>query len=202
MTIGGPFGEWDELDFLAAGGMLVMAVSPSPIAVIAVMCSQWRGRLMARALPRALMITLYRYGRPCRRGVGEGNGGGTVFGADSTFTAAAGQATAPIVVTGAATLITDTTATLNGTVNPAGSATTYQFQYGLTTAYGSTTTAASAGSGFTAVPESASLTGLTLGTVYHFRVTATNAAGTSNGADATFTTSGGKPTSDGKPVKK
>jgi hypothetical protein len=33
MTIGGPFGEWDELDFLAAGGMLVVAGSLAALLV-------------------------------------------------------------------------------------------------------------------------------------------------------------------------
>ena len=121
------------------------------------------------------------------------NSGGTANGADATFTTFSvppppTPTPAPIVVTGAATNIGDTTATLNGTVNPNGSDTTYQFQYGLTTAYGNTTTSTSAGNGFTAVPVSAALTGLSASTVYHFRVTATNAGGTANGEDATFTT--------------
>ena len=121
------------------------------------------------------------------------NGGGTANGADATFTTFLVPPTptptpTPIVVTGVASNIGDTTATLNGTVNPAGSDTTYQFEYGLTTSYGSTTSITSAGSGFTAVPVSAALTGLSAGTVYHFRLTATNAGGTANGADATFTT--------------
>ena len=42
----------------------------------------------------------------------------------------------PTVTTGAVTSIGDTSAVLNGTVNPNGAATTYQFQWGLTTAYG------------------------------------------------------------------
>lgn len=33
MKIDGPFGEWDELDFLAAGGMLVMAGSLAALLV-------------------------------------------------------------------------------------------------------------------------------------------------------------------------
>ncbi len=121
------------------------------------------------------------------------NSGGTVNGLDGSFTAGISDTIPPIVVTGVASNIGDTTATLNGTVNPAGSATTYHFQYGLTTSYGSTTTSTSAGSGFTAVPVSAGLTGLSAATVYHFRVTATNANGTSNGADATFTTANATP---------
>src|SRR5881275_1629564 len=43
-------------------GMLVTALSPSPMAVIAMLCTQWRGRLMARTLRRALMIPLCRCG--------------------------------------------------------------------------------------------------------------------------------------------
>ncbi len=45
---------------------------------------------------------------------------------------------------------------------------------GLTTAYGSTTTEMDAGTGLDPVAVNAALTGLTPGTVYHFRVTATN----------------------------
>jgi hypothetical protein len=33
MTVGGPFGEWDEQDFLAAGGMLVTAGSLAALLV-------------------------------------------------------------------------------------------------------------------------------------------------------------------------
>ena len=52
---------------------------------------------------------------------------------------------APVVVTGIASSITDTGATLHGTVNPDGNPTTYHFEYGLTTAYGSNTTTTGAG---------------------------------------------------------
>jgi len=124
------------------------------------------------------------------------NSGGTFNGADGSFTAGVTGPNPPIVVTGAASNIGDTAATLSGTVNPAGSETTYHFEYGLTTGYGSTTTITSAGSGFTAVPVSAALTGLSAATVYHFRVTATNVDGTTNGADATFTTTSVAPPAD------
>src|SRR5581483_12435251 len=63
----------------------------------------------------------------------------------------AGLHRAPTVGTGSATSITGTTATLNGTVNPHGSATTYYFQWGTSSSYGSTTTTTSAGSGSAAV---------------------------------------------------
>ena len=60
-----------------------------------------------------------------------------------------GGTSAPVVTTSAASGVTCTAATLNGTVNPEGAATTYQFQYGTSTSYGSVAPAstASAGSG-------------------------------------------------------
>lgn len=97
--------------------------------------------------------------------------------------------TAPTVTTTAATGITSTAATLNGTVNPNGQSTTYYFQYGTTTAYGTNTTSTSAGSGSTSVAVSANLSGLAPSTTYHFRLVATNASGTTNGLDQSFTTS-------------
>ncbi|MBK7213181.1 MAG: hypothetical protein IPH88_07790 [Bacteroidales bacterium] len=94
---------------------------------------------------------------------------------------------APVVTTLAATAVTGTSATINGTVNPNGLATTYNFEYGTTTSYGYTTTVTSAGSGTAAVSVSANLTGLIGGTPYHYRIVATNTDGTSTGTDLTFT---------------
>lgn len=95
---------------------------------------------------------------------------------------------APAVSTGAASAISTTGATVHGTVNPEGLATTYEFQYGTTTGYGSSTPSASAGSGSSDVAVSASISGLKPNTTYHYRIVATNASGTTDGADATFTT--------------
>ena len=100
-----------------------------------------------------------------------------------------GDQVPPTVTTGSASLLTSSSATLNGKVNPNGSDTTYYFQYGTTTSYGSTTTSTSAGTGTSDVSVNASLTGLTSNTTYHFRVMATNSAGTTYGDDQTFTTS-------------
>jgi hypothetical protein len=95
----------------------------------------------------------------------------------------------PAAKTTAATNITRTSATLNGTVNPNGRPTTYRFEYGRTSAYGSSTPTASAGSGTTATPVSASISGLARKTTYHFRVVAIDAQGAGHpGADATFRT--------------
>ena len=93
----------------------------------------------------------------------------------------------PSVTTLAATSVTGISATLNGTVNPNGLATTYYFQWGTTTSYGNTTTSSSAGSGTSNVNVSANITGLTANTPYHFRVVGVNSDGTTNGNDLTFT---------------
>jgi len=92
----------------------------------------------------------------------------------------------PSVSTAAVDQSGSTAATLNGFVNPEGLATTYHFEYGTNTAYGTSTAATSAGSGQAPVPVSAPLSGLTAGKTYHFRVVATNSAGTSKTPDATF----------------
>jgi len=114
------------------------------------------------------------------------NASGTGTGADATFTTAA--CPAPTVVTSAASSITTTGATLNGTVNPSGFPTTAQFDYGLTTSYGSHAAASPApGSGSAPVAVSAVISGLSCNTSYHFRLTATNGTA-SNGSDLTFAT--------------
>jgi hypothetical protein len=73
-------------------------------------------------------------------------------------------------------------------VNPRGCATTYRFEYGTTAAYGQLTPVIAAGSGTTAVPEAAALTGLAPTTVYHYRIVAADAAGTTVGHDVAFAT--------------
>ncbi|MCU0776037.1 MAG: cadherin-like beta sandwich domain-containing protein, partial [Akkermansiaceae bacterium] len=95
-----------------------------------------------------------------------------------------------IATTQAVTGMTDTGATLRGTVNANGSSTSVSFQYGLTTSYGSTVTAAPATlTGTTATAVSATLGDLVTGTTYHYRVVATSAGGTTYGENQTFTTS-------------
>jgi hypothetical protein len=102
---------------------------------------------------------------------------------------------APEVVTGNATNITGSTATLDGTVNPHGGTTTAQFEYGTTTAYGSLVNVTPApGSGINPVPVSANLSNLQPNTVYHYRLIASSAGGQVQGNDATFTTGGVAPT--------
>ena len=97
-------------------------------------------------------------------------------------------APAPTVTTGTATGVTTTGATLNGTVNPNGAATTVSFEWGLTAAFGQTTPGQAVGSGTAPQAVSAALTGLAPCTTYHYRVTATSAGGTATGDAATFRT--------------
>jgi hypothetical protein len=114
------------------------------------------------------------------------NDAGTSRGSDHTFVASA----APTVTTKAASNVKDASASLNGSVDPNGQATSYYFDYGTSTSYGSKTPVASAGSGTSTKSVSAAVATLAGGTTFHFRLVATNAAGTSVGSDQTFTTSG------------
>jgi hypothetical protein len=96
----------------------------------------------------------------------------------------------PTVVTGAASAVTQTTATLNASVNPnGGEVSECEFEYGTTTLYGSSVPCSKLpGSGTGPVEVSASVSTLSPNTVYHFRISATNAGGTSKGADETLKT--------------
>ena len=105
----------------------------------------------------------------------------------------------PRAVTGDASDLTLTTANVTGSVTPNGQATTYKFQYGTDTNYGSETAAGSAGAGLAATPVQAALSGLSQGTTYHYRVVATNDSDTTFGADRTFTTVAPDPQPDPDP---
>jgi hypothetical protein len=111
------------------------------------------------------------------------NGSGTSKGSDATF-----SSVLPAAVTKAASAITAMQATLAASVNPKGFATNYSFEYGKTTSYGQSTANVSVGSGTEAVSVSRGITGLALGTTYHYRAKATSSQGTSYGQDTTFTT--------------
>lgn len=101
---------------------------------------------------------------------------------------APGAAPPPAVVTDHETDVTLTSATLHGKVDPHGCATTYHFEYGTTTAYGSVTADTAAGSGTSSLLAATPITGLAAHTVYHFRIVATSAAGTTEGSDVLFRT--------------
>ncbi|MBK7213846.1 MAG: hypothetical protein IPH88_11245 [Bacteroidales bacterium] len=126
--------------------------------------------------------------------VADANGNHRILIMNATLWLAATSASAPTTTTQAATSITTSSAVLNGSVDPNGISTTYYFQYGATTSYGSTTTTTSAGSGSTAVNVNATISGLTAGSTYHFRLAATNSAGTTYGSDLQFNAAVNLPT--------
>ena len=95
---------------------------------------------------------------------------------------------APTVTTTAATSVRSSQATLNGTVNPGNLPTTYRFEYGTTTNFGSSVTGGSAGEGGSAVASSVVLKGLQPNTTYYYRIVASNAIETRSGATASFQT--------------
>jgi hypothetical protein len=115
----------------------------------------------------------------------------------------------PGVVTEPASSITETSATLEATVNPKGTTVSdCHFEWGTTTSYGSSVAcSALPGSGTSPVAVSASITGLSVTTTYHFRISATNAGGTSMGSDQAFTTTiphlykNGAIMAEGKPLR-
>jgi phosphodiesterase/alkaline phosphatase D-like protein len=122
------------------------------------------------------------------------NAYGTSFGSVLTFTT---PAAVPSVATSAATAITATTATLNGSANPGGGATTAWFRYSATfpstcnDTFGTrvpATGGTSLGSGNASVAFAEPLTGLSLGTTYYFCAIAQNSAGTSFGSVLSFVT--------------
>jgi len=93
----------------------------------------------------------------------------------------------PIVTTNPPAFIASFSATLKGSLNPDGLSTTFHFQYGTTTSYG-LTTAPQTQTGDTFRPVSANINSLAAHTTYHFRIVASNTAGTTFGSDTTFTT--------------
>jgi hypothetical protein len=99
-----------------------------------------------------------------------------------------GTKAAPNAVTRDASAITANQATLTGTVNPNGAATTFHFEHGKTPTYGSSTPDSNAGGGTTDQAESAVITGLSPYTDYHYRISAKNSVGETPGGDHQFKT--------------
>lgn len=119
------------------------------------------------------------------------NAAETVIGADRTFTtlpASTPPESAPVISTGPAIAIAPNSAVLTGTVFPESTQTMYLFELGASTAYGTQIFGGEAGREGGPVPVSVAVGNLQPGTVYHYRLIAVNAVGTSIGPDRTFTT--------------
>lgn len=116
-------------------------------------------------------------------------GAGSATSTETTFTT---QPLAPVVASTQVQAVGSTEATLVAQIDPENQATTYHFEYGTTTGYGTSLPAADAdaGAGTDPISVSQSATGLSPGTTYHYRIVATNPTGTSDGPDHTFTTYG------------
>jgi hypothetical protein len=94
----------------------------------------------------------------------------------------------PTVSTDGVADVTPVGATLLGSVDPRGVATSGFFQYGTTTKYGKRTPNQSVGLAPGAVPIRGPVTGLKSDTTYHFRVVAESKDGRTNGKDFAFKT--------------
>jgi hypothetical protein len=105
--------------------------------------------------------------------------------AAAAVTLAAGP---PAATTGGAEDLAQSQATLTATVDPNGVATTVRFDIGTSTAYGLQSQSRDVSAGDDPVPVRIPVSGLTGNTTYHYRVVATSADGTAQGADATFRT--------------
>jgi hypothetical protein len=111
--------------------------------------------------------------------------------ASTAVTAAAKRTGKPHVATGSAQHVSGTSAVLTATVSPDGVPTSYQFQYGTTTAYGLQTPLTLVGSQTTKVKVTQVISGLTIGGTYHYRVVIVTSTGVVlSGKDHSFKTKG------------
>ncbi len=88
----------------------------------------------------------------------------------------------------AASNVSASGSTLNGSLNPNGTPTLIYFEYGTSTSYGQTTATQNLGSGTSAVTFNFDLSTLQQGTTYHYRLVAIAGGVTMRYADQTFTT--------------
>lgn len=94
----------------------------------------------------------------------------------------------PGAATGGVASVGPNSAVVTGTVRSRGSDTHYAFEYGMTPAYGQSTTLKDNGAGDAPLPVNGEMVGLQPGTTYHYRLVALNASGATYGQDAALRT--------------
>lgn len=125
------------------------------------------------------------------------NAAGTIYGASRQFTTAPNP---PVAATGAPANVTASSATLVGAVNPNGVKASAYFEYGLTTAYGQSTPVQNVPAGFSTVSLQAPNLPLIPNAAYHYRLVASNSAGTALGNDVLFSVTAGGGVGSGVPT--
>lgn len=113
------------------------------------------------------------------------NAHGTTFGGDETL-----AGTAPMIRATSAIDVSSASAQLRAEINPAGGITTFRFEYGPTTSYGTSIPVpdGNIGSGTADVTVLRRVQGLSADTTYHYRIVARNPLGTIFGPDRVFVT--------------
>lgn len=126
--------------------------------------------------------TAYRYRLVAR------NSAGTTQGAIRSFRTDAAPVQRPAATTERVRDVTQTTATLVGTLNNRSQAATYHFEWGPTSRYGQTTPETPLPADASAHNVTFPLTGLTADTSYHVRVVMTIGTSVTRGSDRSFRT--------------
>ncbi|MEQ1751413.1 MAG: choice-of-anchor tandem repeat GloVer-containing protein, partial [Prosthecobacter sp.] len=112
------------------------------------------------------------------------NSAGTTYGQDQVF----GTDSTPVASTLAASNVGGTYATLNGTANSNSQSGTAWFEYGLTTAYGTSTSTQALAASAADIAVAQSITGLTPSSVYYYRLNVQTPVGLVQGPNMSFTT--------------
>ncbi len=139
------------------------------------------------ATPQPGLVGYWRFDEGTGTNVSDSSGFGHLgYLVNGSLWVASTLPSVPASITQPASIITPTSATLNGTVNPNGSATAAWFQWGSTVAYGSATLLTNIGSGTDPVLVRASVGGLSPGATYHYRLAASNSFGLVTALDQSF----------------
>jgi hypothetical protein len=163
-------------------------------------CAPSAGEIATDTEPHPVQaaITGLQFGTTYHFRLQAANAQGAEYTADVTF-----STPPPPVISGeSATNLTAEAVDLNANINPEGLKTTYRFEYGKSTEYGTSTPEPDGEipAGTSDVPVTQHLTGLEHDRTYHWRLVAKNASGTVSSPDHTFiyATTGGSTLPDNR----